>query len=121
MVAVKKYVIAAAGAVVLIGMLVVVNTREVTDSLVKETLPKIQKLAKEGRYRCCLAEPCLYCYARFGNRPQGEVCDCLDEVVAGELPCGECLGEIIEGEGNRYLKDYFPSVVERAVAEYKEG
>ena len=54
------------------------------------------QLIKEGKYRCCLKEPCSYCLEH------GE-CDCIDSVMEGKAPCGECLGELIEGEGNPYL------------------
>ena len=116
-----KYSIPVVIIIAIAGVLIVDTGKNTNDPLLEKVLPEIQKLAKEGRYRCCLSEPCLYCYAHYGNRSEGEVCDCLDEVVAGELPCGECLGEIIEGEGNKYLKEYFPGVVDRAIVEYREG
>ncbi len=67
----------------------------------------ILTLIKQGKYRCCLEKPCTYCF--YKNKPdeKGRLCDCLDEVVAGEAPCGECLGEILEGEGNHLIKEYF--------------
>ncbi|MFH0927214.1 MAG: hypothetical protein V1822_01410, partial [Candidatus Micrarchaeota archaeon] len=48
-----------------------------------------------------------YC---LDNRKAGEngvLCDCLDAVVLGYFPCGECAGEILEGHGNYYLREYF--------------
>jgi len=59
------------------------------------------QLILEGEYRCCIEDPCNYCLLNWGT------CDCLDEVVNGEGPCGECIGEILEGEGNRFLAPYF--------------
>ncbi len=68
------------------------------------------QLIKEGKYRCCLKEPCSYCLEH------GE-CDCLDSVMEGNPPCGECLGELIEGEGNPYLdKELIRSAISKALA-----
>ncbi len=70
---------------------------------------KLSKISA-GEYRCCLESPCSYCLLKYGN------CDCLDEVINGEVPCGECLGEIMEGEGNKLLKDRFPGIISRALS-----
>ncbi len=69
----------------------------------------ILELIKQGKYRCCLEKPCRYCFYKNNPDENGRLCNCLDEVVAGEAPCGECLGEILEGEGNHLLKEYFPN------------
>ncbi len=67
---------------------------------------QIASLIDADRYKCCLEEPCGYCL--FKNKGQdGLVCDCLKDVMEGEAPCGECVGEILEGEGNPLLAAYF--------------
>lgn len=71
----------------------------------------IHKLIEDGRYRCCLSSPCSYCFLNSSSVGDSAVCDCLDEVVNGEHPCGECMGEILEGNGNKYLVEYFPEAI----------
>ena len=63
-----------------------------------------KKLLAEGNYRCCLNKPCSYCFK------EGE-CDCLDKIMNGKHPCGECIGEILEGEGNPLLSEYFATAI----------
>lgn len=58
-------------------------------------------LVAEEHYSCCLNKPCSYCLLTEGS------CDCLEEVMNGEHPCGECMGEILEGKGNSYVAKYF--------------
>ena len=58
------------------------------------------ELIKGGNYKCCLAKPCDYCLEEGS-------CSCMEEIMRGEAPCGECLGEILEGNGNPFLKQYF--------------
>lgn len=58
-----------------------------------------------GNYACCLEQPCSYCFKKEGE------CDCLEEVLNGEHPCGECMGEILEGKGNKFLAKYFASAL----------
>ncbi len=71
----------------------------------------IHQLIKEGKYRCCIENPCSYCFLNSTASEDGTVCDCLDEIVNGEHPCGECMGEILEGNGNKYLSEYFPAAI----------
>ena len=61
-------------------------------------------LIEQGRYKCCLEKPCSYCLEHTDKQM---VCDCLEDVMEGKAPCGECLGEILEGEGNHLIKEYF--------------
>ena len=60
------------------------------------------KLASEGKYNCCLEEPCWYCIQKTPGHGEGAECRCLQDIMNGEHPCGECIGEILEGHG---LKD----------------
>jgi len=66
-----------------------------------------QELRPQHRYRCCLKEPCAYCIGKTPEHGEGASCDCLADVVNGEHPCGECMGEILEGHGNPYLAEYY--------------
>ena len=79
---------------------------------------EIHKLTKEGKYRCCLNTPCTYCFVNSSIKNDNMICDCLDEVVSGEVPCGECVGEILEGNGNKYLTEYFPEIISKVIYEY---
>ena len=45
------------------------------------------------------------------------MCDCLEGVVNGEAPCGECLGEILEGRGNPLLAEYFAAAISDSLGE----
>ncbi len=71
----------------------------------------IYQLVKEGKYRCCIENPCSYCFLNSTPEEDGTICDCLDEVMNGEHPCGECMGEILEGNGNKFLSEYFPAAI----------
>lgn len=75
-------------------------------------------LAAQERYRCCLKEPCTYCLAEQEEARAGEdapLCACLDAVVEGRAPCGACVGEILEGEGNPLLAPYFADALADAL------
>lgn len=59
-------------------------------------------LAVKGMYDCCLEKPCWYCIQKTPGHGEGATCECLSDIMNGEHPCGECIGEILEGHG---LKD----------------
>jgi hypothetical protein len=73
----------------------------------------IGSLITEGGYRCCLEKPCTYCIEKDPKHGEGATCDCLADIINGVHPCGECIGEILEGHGNPLLSDKFA----RAIAE----
>lgn len=73
----------------------------------------ITSLLSQGKYKCCLEKPCTYCIEKSPGHGEGATCNCLEDVVTGVHPCGECIGEILEGHGNKYLARYFA----RAIAE----
>jgi len=64
-----------------------------------------------GGYRCCLEKSCTYCIEKTPGHGEGAKCDCLADVINGVHPCGECIGEILEGHGNRYLAKYFATAI----------
>ena len=80
-------------------------------AIASEQKAAIHQLIKEGKYRCCIENPCSYCFLNSTPEEDGTVCDCLDEIINGEHPCGECMGEILEGNGNKYLSEYFPAAI----------
>jgi len=68
-------------------------------------------LLPDGKYRCCLEKPCTYCIEKTTGHGEGATCDCLSDIVNGKHPCGECIGEILEGHGNKYLSKYFAQAI----------
>jgi hypothetical protein len=79
--------------------------------LMEEQGIMIFELLEKGDYACCLERPCMYCLKKK------EGCDCLEEVLNGEHPCGECIGEILEGNGNRFLAEHFANAISEEVGE----
>lgn len=71
----------------------------------------------EGDYACCLVKPCTYCIEKTPGHGEGATCNCLDDVVNGRHPCGECLGEILEGHGNPFLARFFARAIAEEVGE----
>ena len=51
------------------------------------------KLKEEGKYRCCINEPCNMCVLDEGE------CDCYEELKKGEPVCSECYGGWQSGKG----------------------
>lgn len=70
-----------------------------------------------GDYRCCLEKPCTYCIEKTPGHGEGAICDCLSDIINGIHPCGECIGEILEGHGNPYLAEYFPAAIAEKTGE----
>ncbi|MFW0861978.1 MAG: hypothetical protein ACKKL6_00100 [Candidatus Komeilibacteria bacterium] len=69
------------------------------------------ELRDEGNYECCLLNPCTYCIEKTPGHGEGASCHCLDDIMNGEHPCGECMGEILEGHGNKHAAMYFASAI----------
>ncbi|MFQ6020653.1 MAG: hypothetical protein ACE5J4_01370 [Candidatus Aenigmatarchaeota archaeon] len=68
-------------------------------------------------YRCCLENPCYYCIYKTPKHGEGASCACMDDVLAGVHPCGECIGEILEGHGLKSLAPYFAKSIAEEVGE----
>lgn len=68
------------------------------------------KLEMEGKYDCCLEKPCSYCIKETE-------CTCRQDILNGEHPCGECIGEILEGHGLAELKPYYAKAIAHKVGE----
>ncbi len=77
----------------------------------------IGELINSGKYSCCLEKPCTYCIEKSPGHGDGASCACLDDVMNGRHPCGECIGEILEGEGNPMIAKYFASALADEIGE----
>lgn len=77
----------------------------------------IHEQIQEGDYACCLEKPCTYCIEKTPGHGEGATCNCLDDVVNGRHPCGECIGEILEGHGNHFLAKFFARSIAEEVGE----
>ncbi len=87
--------------------------------LIKHQKAIISRLITKGDYACCLKEPCSYCIEENSKHGVGASCECLKDVVEGHHPCGECMGEILEGHGNPYLSKYFaPAIADEVGTRY---
>jgi hypothetical protein len=75
------------------------------------------ELVAQGEYSCCLDKPCVYCIEKTPGHGEGASCHCLSDVVEGVHPCGECIGEIMEGHGNRFLAKYFATAIAEEVGQ----
>ncbi len=71
----------------------------------------IKNLLTEGRYKCCLSKPCSYCFSDPEKQDKELVCDCLEDIMNGKYPCSECIGEILEGNGNPLISEYFATAI----------
>lgn len=81
----------------------------------KETI--IGEQIVKGDYACCLENPCTYCIEKTPKHGEGAKCTCLEDILNGVHPCGECIGEIMEGHGNRFLSKYFARAIAEEVGE----
>lgn len=77
----------------------------------------IGEMIADEKYKCCLEKPCAYCIEKTPGHGEGATCSCLEDIVNGVHPCGECIGEILEGHGNRFLAKYFAYAIAEEVGE----
>ena len=95
------------------------NMDEHRDLFISEKNSIIEYLIMNGKYKCCLEKPCVYCIEKSPGHGEGATCNCLEDIVNGKNPCGECIGEIMEGGGNPYLAEYFAlSIAQKVGMEY---
>lgn len=73
------------------------------------------KLAAEGKYNCCIEKPCWYCIQKTPGHGEGATCECMKDILNGVHPCGECIGEILEGHGEPELAPYFAKAIAHKV------
>lgn len=69
------------------------------------------KLAQKGGYDCCLEKPCWYCIQKTPKHGEGAKCSCREDILNGVNPCGECIGEILEGHGLAELKPLYAKAI----------
>lgn len=93
------------------------NTTEYNKEVGTEIEEGIANLIAEGRYKCCLEKPCSYCFAKQDKHDKELVCDCLEDIMNGKHPCGECIGEILEGEGHPLIAEYFATSLAEEIGE----
>ena len=74
-----------------------------------------KKMLADGMYRCCLEKPCTYCIEKTPGHGKDAECSCLEDVANGVHPCGECIGEILEGHGNKFIAKYFATAIAEKV------
>ncbi len=79
------------------------------------------EMAKQGKYNCCIEKPCTYCIKKTPGHGEGAACECMDNILKGEHPCGECIGEILEGHGEPELRPYFAKAIAHKVGEQHEA
>jgi len=73
------------------------------------------KLAMSGKFDCCLVKPCWYCIQKTPEHGEGAECTCRQDILDGLHPCGECIGEILEGHGLAELKSYYAKAIAHKV------
>lgn len=93
------------------------NMNEKREEFISEKNTIIEKQIAKGDYACCLETPCTYCIEKDPKHGAGAKCTCLEDVVNGVHPCGECIGEIMEGHGNKFLPKFFARAIAEEVGE----
>ncbi|MAE42818.1 hypothetical protein CMO93_03530 [Candidatus Woesearchaeota archaeon] len=93
------------------------NMEEMRNSFISLKNSIQKENLQNHKYRCCLEKPCVYCIEKTPGHGEGSICDCLSDIINGVHPCGECIGEILEGHGNPYLAEYFAKAIAEKVGE----
>jgi len=94
---------------------------EMREDFVEMKNDMIKEMIHDGDYACCLETPCTYCIEKTPGHGEGATCNCLEDVVEGRHPCGECIGEIMEGHGNKFLAKFFArSIAEEMGEQYHQ-
>jgi len=93
------------------------DSAEYNKEILAEQNRGIKNLLAEGRYKCCLIKPCSYCFSDPDHQNEELVCDCLEDLMNGKHPCGECIGEILEGNGNPLISEYFATSIAEKIGE----
>jgi hypothetical protein len=93
------------------------NTEEKREHFISLKNNMQLELLDDREYKCCLEKPCTYCIEKTPGHGEGASCNCLKDVVEGVHPCGECIGEILEGHGNPNLAKYFANAIAEKVGD----
>ncbi|MBT3865778.1 hypothetical protein HOF78_01600 [Candidatus Woesearchaeota archaeon] len=78
-------------------------------------------MRSQHRYKCCLEKPCTLCIEKTPGHGEEAECDCLSDIMNGVHPCGECMGQILEGHGNKFLSKYFAKAIAEKLGEEHTG
>lgn len=87
------------------------SMEEMREDFISQKLEIIGMQAAHGNYDCCLEKPCTYCIEKTPGHGEGAECHCREDVLAGRHPCGECIGEIMEGHGKPELAQYYAKAI----------
>jgi len=93
------------------------DSSEYNKEIIAEKDESVKNLLAEGRYKCCLENPCSYCFSDVEHQDRELVCDCLVDIMNGNHPCGECIGEILEGNGNPLISEYFATAIAEKIGD----
>lgn len=93
------------------------HSTEHNKEVIAEMDEGIKNLLADGKYKCCMLKPCSRCFADPDHHDKELVCDCLVDIMNGKHPCGECLGEILEGNGNPLISEYFATAIAEKIGE----
>jgi hypothetical protein len=93
------------------------GSTEYYQEVAAETEAGTTALIAAGKYKCCLAKPCSECFSDPEHQDRDLVCDCLVDIMNSKHPCGECIGEILEGHGNPLIAEYFATAIAEKVGE----
>ena len=52
----------------------------------------IGEMISQGRYRCCLEKPCVYCIEKTPGHGEGATCNCLEDIVRDRVLLGLLVG-----------------------------
>lgn len=75
------------------------------------------EMLSHSKYKCCLEKPCTYCIEKTPGHGEDAECSCQEDIYNGKHPCGECIGEILEGHGNPLMAEYFATAIAEEVGE----
>ena len=122
----KKYLIIISMLVIgiLLGVLIPTPTHMMSVDQRRDTFISLKnsiqgEMLSHEQYKCCLEKPCVYCIEKTPGHGEGAACTCLEDVINGVHPCGECIGEILEGHGNPLISEYFAKAIAEKTGEFE--
>jgi hypothetical protein len=97
------------------------NIEEMREDFISQKTKIIGLMAAQGDYDCCLEKACMYCIEKTPGHGEGAECYCREDVLNGVHPCGECIGEIMEGHGKPELAPYYAKAIAEKVGQEFES
>lgn len=121
----KKFMEMIVALIFLVGVIIIIISGSISAQSIEKQRENLmdqesrlhKEMLEKGMYTCCLEKPCHTCLSLDPWHGEGASCTCLEDVVNGEAPCGECVGEILAGRGNKYLKPYFADSIAEGIGE----